>query len=356
MNLKNFYIKAYELTEKDMLSSVKEIEGIYKQLFKDIDSQIQKQYLKYLSAVDTKDYYNEMIKYDRLINLEKQIQATYLSYYKQISKQTEQSLRIGFSNLYYRQAFINQWLEPELLIGALPDNLIELTVLGTRESWKKITQSIKDKFGDMNLYQPQIGTLSKLLKENAVDTIDNLIRQITNGLNAGYSYTDMSKSLFNIVGSKNVINGVDTYSGALYKSLRIVRTEGTRVMNDAGYAQTKWVESQGHDIYKLWIATLDINTRATHARLDGEKILPDEKFNIDGDMSLSPGNFSLVKNNVNCRCSMGQIIGDWEPTARRGRNPVSGKNEVFEYKDFNKWRQENGLKKNNYGELYLKSD
>lgn len=353
MNLAKFYLQAYEFTEQEISASVKEIENLYKQINKDINAQIKQQYLKYLSAVNTADYYNEMIKYDRLVNLEKQIQATYLSIDKKIQKTTEQALKVGFSNLYYRQAFINQWLEPGLSIGGLPDDLIELTVFGTKESWKRITESIKKRYGDMNLYQPQIGTLSKLLKENATETVDKLRRQLTNGLNAGYSYTDMSRSVYDIIGRKNVIKGVETYSGALYKSLRIVRTEGTRVMNDAGYAQSKYMESQGLETYKLWIATLDIATRAAHARLDGQKVKPDEYFRIGEDKALSPGNFSLVKNNANCRCSIGQTIGDWSPKARRGRNPVTGKNEVFGFKNFDQWREDNNLIKNKYGEILL---
>jgi hypothetical protein len=45
------------------------------------------------------------------------------------------------------------------------------------------------------------------------------------------------------------------------------------------------------------------------------------------------------------------IINDEPITIRRGRNPKTGKNEVFSFKDFGEFAKDNGLKKNKYGQL-----
>lgn len=82
-------------------------------------------------------------------------------------------------------------------------------------------------------------------------------------------------------------------------------------------------------------------------------------YNLENNFNLYYANSSSNVNNYfaivhNCRCSLGDMMGDWSPQARRGRNPTTGENEVFSYKDFDKWRQDNGLEKNKYGEIYLK--
>jgi hypothetical protein len=68
-------------------------------------------------------------------------------------------------------------------------------------------------------------------------------------------------------------------------------------------------------------------------------------------MSMYPGNSGVPAYDINDRETMVEIIGDEEPGLRRGRNPVTGENETFSYKNFESWAKENGLKKNKYGEL-----
>jgi hypothetical protein len=46
------------------------------------------------------------------------------------------------------------------------------------------------------------------------------------------------------------------------------------------------------------------------------------------------------------------VTKEYEPKARRGRDPVTGQNQVFDYKTFEQWAREKGLKRNKYGKLY----
>jgi hypothetical protein len=43
-----------------------------------------------------------------------------------------------------------------------------------------------------------------------------------------------------------------------------------------------------------------------------------------------------------------------QPTARRARNPVDGKNEIISWESFEDWRKENGLQYNKRGILVAK--
>jgi uncharacterized protein with gpF-like domain len=135
-------------------------------------------------------------------------------------------------------------------------------------------------------------------------------------------------------------------------AMRIVSTETTRAMNAGSFASTQYLASTGTDVKKRWIATLDGRTRDSHAHLDGKTIDVDDYFHIGMDSALYPGGFSDVKNNARCRCTTIDVINGESPALRTGRNPVTGEHEVFDYKDFDQWKKDNGLKTNVYGEIY----
>ena len=94
----------------------------------------------------------------------------------------------------------------------------------------------------------------------------------------------------------------------------------------------------------MWLATLDTRTRDRHAALDGTIKEYDQKFSIDGDKALIPMQFANASNNINCRCTTVDVIDDKTPSLRRGKNPTTGETEVFEWKTYNQWAQDNGLK------------
>lgn len=56
-------------------------------------------------------------------------------------------------------------------------------------------------------------------------------------------------------------------------------------------------------VKKRWITMGDDKVRDTHSYLEGMEVNIDEKFyTFDGDSALSPGDFTLAENNINCRC------------------------------------------------------
>lgn len=118
----------------------------------------------------------------------------------------------------------------------------------------------------------------------------SISQEISRGIASGLPYRDIARNISNVSGAP------------LSRAKTIARTEGHRIQqtatSDAQYA----AKAKGADVVKQWDATLDGNTRESHARVDGEIRELDEKFSnglkFPGDPS---GGAAEV---VNCRCAM----------------------------------------------------
>jgi len=354
MNWKNFQEMGYNLTEAEIKALYPGIVRSYQRARKDIAESIKEQYLKYLDSIDTDKYYNEMLKYDRLLALERQIAIDYIKASKEAEKLTVLATQIGFSNNYYRSVYAAQWLAPEYALTVLPPALIELATIGTTDAWKKYTAKIIKDFGKPNYYGPQLGTLSDLLAKRRKAELSSIMETLTQGLRRGDSYTTMSKSVSDVIGYSVTKDGVKGFTGAMANAMRIVTTESGRVMNDAAFASLKNLEAQGSNVKKMWISVKDGVTRATHGLLDGIIKAVDAYFIIGNDRALKPLSFAKVGNNARCRCTIGAIINDNPPKIMRGRNPNPaspnfGENELLDYKPFSGWAKDVGLKMDKVG-------
>lgn len=85
---------------------------------------------------------------------------------------------------------------------------------------------------------------------------------------------------------------------------RVIDTESHRVLNQGIYDSADELQKQtGVRLNKTWKTMADNKVRDTHDYLHGVTIpLHDRFYTYDGDSALSPGGFSLVQNNANCRC------------------------------------------------------
>ena len=345
--MKNAKLTADRLTDSEVNNLAKLLTDYYNQAQKEIIGKLEAIYGKYLTTKNPQDYYNIMIQYDRLNNLLKEVQQTYLIYSKQAGRLTEQISSLSMSNTYYRQQYVLTWYAPiaiqkPLSFSILDRRLVELSVTGTQDAWKQISAALGKKYEKIQNYIPQYGTLSNLIQAKDADALIKIQRAITQGFIQGDTLRKLSKD----------IQGV--FETDKFKADRIARTEASRTANLGHDASRQDAINQGLNIQKMWVATLDERTRSSHARLDGVKKDQDEDFEIDGDTAPFPGQFSDVGMNISCRCTTVDIIDGVDPAMRRGRNPATGENEVFEFKTFDKWAEENGLAKNKYGELYKK--
>lgn len=158
----------------------------------------------------------------------------------------------------------------------------------------------------------------------------SVLQEISRGIAQGLSYQEMARNL------KNVTN-VD-YN----KTLRIAKTEGHRIQQEATYNVQKRAIARGAEVVKQWDSTLDGKTRPTHRALDGQIVGVDEYFKSEsGYKALYPGDFGIPSEDCNCRCCLLQrakwALSDEEFTKMNGKT-----NELQHFEsidDYNKFKE-----------------
>lgn len=158
----------------------------------------------------------------------------------------------------------------------------------------------------------------------------NVLQEISRGIAQGLSYQEMARNL------KNVTN-VD-YN----KTLRIAKTEGHRIQQEATYNVQKRAIAKGAKVVKQWDSTLDGKTRPTHRALDGQIVGVDEYFKSEsGYKALYPGDFGVPSEDCNCRCCLLQrakwALTDEEFTKMNGKtNELQHFESIDDYNKFKK--------------------
>ena len=86
---------------------------------------------------------------------------------------------------------------------------------------------------------------------------------------------------------------------------RIAQTERNRVQSQARYQAGEEAKAKGVNICNEWSARM-VNTRETHAALNGQRVMQGEKFHLsDGDELQYPGDPNgRACNVINCYCVM----------------------------------------------------
>lgn len=116
--------------------------------------------------------------------------------------------------------------------------------------------------------------------------------EISRGIATGKGYKEIAKQL----DAKTKIG--------FNNAFRIARTEGGRVSSEASMTAMRDAKAKGADIVKQWLATLDMRTRDTHGKLDGQIREIDEDFEIDGYKAQCPHGFGYPEMDINCRCAV----------------------------------------------------
>ena len=345
MNYQNFVNEGYLLTEREREAIESAIVKQYDTALKNIQDKMGAMIAKAREdGVSPKDQYNWAIQYNRLDNLKAQIYDEYKKLGRTVERLQIEAFDLSFSNQYYRTAYQLDWSNP-LTFSPLDPNLVRYAMTGELEAWK----AIKTAIGAVSNYTPVAGTLKALIAANQDRALNAIWAQVNAGLINGEGITAIAKRLRTIIGG--VYNG--QVDGDLYKALRIAHTEGHRAQNMAELARSYEAREQGLEVEKMWDATLDSAVRPEHARLDGKRVPIDGKWNMAGYEVSHPGDPSLPPSlSINCRCHSVTVTKEYEPKARRGRDPVTGQNQVFDYKTFEQWAKEKGLKRNKYGKLY----
>lgn len=128
------------------------------------------------------------------------------------------------------------------------------------------------------------------------------------------------------------------FKKAYNSAIRITRTEGHRIQNQAQMDTIKTAKSKGADVVKQWDSTLDGRTRDTHKRLDGQIREIDEPFEIGGLSAMCPGDFGDPAEDCNCRCCMLQrakwALDESELKELQDRAEYFGLDKTKDFEDF----------------------
>ena len=342
--------KAYELAEKQARLMEAGMLANYNRAAKEIIADMEKIYARVLDRkVKPEDYYVTVIRYNRLTQLLDGITKQLNFYAKKAGAQILDLSAYAMNDMYYRRQFILASVGGggvPYTFSPLDDRLVQLSVTGTVDAWSKVPSTIAERFGANINYMPQAGTITDILYNNRIQDIAKIQQVITQGFIQGKTIRNMTNDIMGVI---------DT---AKYKAERIARTEFTRTANAGAYAATKDAEYQGIDVKRKWVATLDLRTRPVHAALDGQIVGVDEPFQSSAGEVMRPGEFAEVGLNMNCRCTVIDIIDGFEPELRRARKlevnkdgklvEVKGQSEVISYANYETWLKNNGVNPETY--------
>ena len=101
----------------------------------------------------------------------------------------------------------------------------------------------------------------------------------------------------------HIANGMNSpFNKAFNNALRIARTEGHRVQQEATWHCQQRAKRKGADVVKQWDSTLDGATRPHHVELDGQVRELEEPFEVAGHTAMYPGGFGIASEDIHCRC------------------------------------------------------
>lgn len=128
-------------------------------------------------------------------------------------------------------------------------------------------------------------------------------------------------------------------------AIRNARTFCTAAENAGRQEGFNKAAKLGIIVMKMWLATLDERTRASHAALSGKIVGYDEPFVSElGSKMMFPADVihAVPADLYNCRCSVVNVEKSGiiaEPVMMRVKNPVTGRNELVSEMTYKEWEQ-----------------
>lgn len=247
---------------------------------------------------------SEMSQYNRLNNLNKSIIKTLQTMNVKATRQINTLSGNVYQESFFREGYI---------INNLSDININYGVLSTEKIAAAVENPLK-----------YIG-----LKRNRAQVILNIRGEITSSLIQGESYIKMARRV-KVALEKNINN-----------AMRIARTEAHRNQIKGELDCIDYAEEQGIIVKKIWLATLDTETRDDHAAMDGQGADKNGYFHFpSGGMTRGPGQSGIARQDIHCRCDLMEEVDEIKPQKRR----IHGEG-ITDYKTYDEWAKENGIER-----------
>lgn len=265
--------KAHKWTDAELKRLERQINAEYTKAYKEIKKEMSEIAAK-LAANPNMSLQQKMAlmnKNDRLNNLCKQM--------AEVLKDTNQTAQNFVSKSMQNVYKMNYNFSAEQLGFSLLDNTAVKNILtGEVNPFTKLSISAgKDKAAIMRKLQSEMTTA--ILKGESIPKIAKRLKTVA-----------------------------ESY---LSDTVRIARTETTRIENSARQSVGDEGVKKGFNMWKRWSATGDERTRDEHLAADGQEVPNDEPFIVGGEKMMYPGDISLGAsgwNIINCRCSSNYFI------------------------------------------------
>lgn len=255
-----------QLSIKDERQILEKLKEIYEQAAKDIDGKIA----LLLARKDTENLSSIIYQVDYQRALKQQINGILdelnTKQFESISEYLTECYENGFIGTLYD-------LQGQGIPLIFPINQAEVVRALTIDT--KLSKRLYTKLGE------DVEELKKIVKS-----------EISRGISQSYAYEQIAKNIRNCT------------SIGFNRSMRIARTEGHRITQEATLNAQKKAKDAGADIVKQWDSTLDGRTRRLHAQLDGQVREIDEPFEINGHKGQYPGGFGVPSMDIHCRCCL----------------------------------------------------
>lgn len=263
-------LEVQKLSVQDEKRIIRQLQQVYKKASEDCQAKIEalaaRQDLQNIQTIIYQQQYQKALK-KQLDSIFDELQA---SSFQSISDYLEKSYENGFFGTLYDL----QGQGIPLIIPIDQRQVVQALELDT-----KLSKPFYDRLGE------DVTFLKKKVKA-----------EVSRGIANGSTWWDVAQKIATGMNSP--------LKTALYNSMRIARTEGHRIQNQAQWDTINKAKAKGADIVKQWDSTLDQLTRATHRRLDGQIRELDEPFEVDGHKAMYPGGFGIPKEDIHCRCVM----------------------------------------------------
>ena len=213
--------------------------------------------------------YDEMVKYNRLQKLDKEVEKMIKGLYKDNTKLIRGHLTgiAEETNLY----------------------TIDIVEGATQRKLKGIVKEL-DVSKTVNTEMAGLRWPERMGKHRN-DVIWDIQKEIKRGLTQGDTYGTMAKRL------KKELE-VSTS-----KANTIIRTESHRVYSQAKVDTLDSISKHGVKMTKTWLSSRDERVRSQHSKMDGVTIPYEEDFILpDGSRGKAPGLIGEPQHDINCRC------------------------------------------------------
>lgn len=295
MAIKKKLNEATKITERREKKMLNELKTAYTDAYKEMKKQMQDALNQF--GEDAKFVQENMVKYQRLDKLTKNIESELKKAESIQDFQMKTYLKDAYELNYYYTGYT---METESLV--------------------KLNYSILDR-------KQVAAAVSNDLMKIAIDdnkraTRNKIRRALTQSVASGEGIQKSAKRI------------KDATNYGLNRSVKIARTETTRIMGEARNSGFEHAKTRGIEVKKKWLATKDGRTRDSHGSIDGEIVNLNNTFSnglmYPGDPA---GDAAEV---INCRCTHVADIPDIDYS----KFNISESEELGEYQTFEEWQRD----------------